>query len=215
MEITLKEYKEPVKVYYYPGDTLFIYFQYNLVDPPQIKKNNHIILIDRHKRFFMAGIDGYFRNFRDTLNWLKSQIKKLAPRKVVVVGCSSGGFAAILFGNLLGVSAVYAFGATTCLDSKKLESWGDARYADQRASLLIEAVERSNSIILGYLDLRNLDYSGETRYALFYSDKIAVDKHHAENMPSSSNILKKAVSTHSEHHIANIKSLLPKIIAKF
>jgi pimeloyl-ACP methyl ester carboxylesterase len=213
MEFTIKEYKSPVKVYHYPGNTLFIYFQYNLVDPTKLKKNNHIILIDRFKKFFLAGIDGYFENFRDLLYWLKSQIEKLAPKKIVVIGCSLGGFSAILFGHLLNAQFVYSFGATTCLDAKKLANWGDTRYKLERDLLIIDALNNSSSKILQYMDLANLDLDESvTQIMLFFSIKIPVDIRHARNISSHKKVIEKPVMTQKDDHIANITEILPLII---
>lgn len=212
MEFTLKEYKSPVKCYYYQGEILYIYFQYNLFDPTKIKKHSHIILIDRFKKFFLAGIDNYFNDFRDTLNWLKQQIELLDPKKVVIIGCSLGGFPAILFGYLLKATYVYTFGATTCLDAEKLAVWGDTRYKNERHLLLLDTISKSNSKIIQYLDLKNLNLVEHgTQYMIFFTKHIPVDRLHAKNIERKGIILKE-VDTKKDHHIANIAEILPKII---
>jgi len=73
----------------------------------------HFPTIDRHFYIdtrtcsYHKGIPGISNTIDETAAYLKEKIKPY--RQVIFLGVSSGGYAAILFGSLLGVSKVLAF----------------------------------------------------------------------------------------------------------
>lgn len=63
--------------------------------------------IDTHTCSYHKGIPGISNTIDETATYLKEKIKPY--KQVIFLGISSGGYAAILFGSLLGVSKVLAF----------------------------------------------------------------------------------------------------------
>ena len=80
--------------------------------------------IDVHTNSYHSGIEGISRNIDETLEYLRKEIKDY--KKVVFLGVSSGGYAAILFGSLLNIQSVVAFIPQTVRRNKIV----DEKYRD-------------------------------------------------------------------------------------
>lgn len=87
--------------------------------------NRHFHL-DRQNAMYHLGIRGETTSVDDTVRYLAEKIR--GYEHVVFLGVSSGGYAAILFGSLLGVQAVLAFIPQTRLYEARPEY--DERYID-------------------------------------------------------------------------------------
>ncbi len=79
--------------------------------------------IDHNRKHYHKGIVGISKNIEETLQYLKNIIKNY--KKVIFIGNSAGGYAAILFGSLLNVNIIIAFIPQTIL---KLNSDFDEKY---------------------------------------------------------------------------------------
>ena len=74
---------------------------------------SRILLRDKHEMHYHFGVDRKRRDWPSLLEYLKIQIQELAPQKVICIGTSSGGYAALVAGYYLGADYVHAFGAQT------------------------------------------------------------------------------------------------------
>jgi hypothetical protein len=83
--------------------------------------------IDKHLKWYHCGIEGISVNIPETVDYLKKQIEGFT--KVVFMGSSAGGTAAILFGSLLNVNTVIAFRPQTILPQHRItvEEYGNLR----------------------------------------------------------------------------------------
>jgi pimeloyl-ACP methyl ester carboxylesterase len=89
---------------------------------------NTIFLRDREQLWYFNGINGFSSDVRTTARTLKKQIKRLNPSNVVFLGTSAGGYAALLYGLLLGneyVDHILAFSPQTFLDATNRETLQD------------------------------------------------------------------------------------------
>ena len=73
--------------------------------------------IDKNKAHYHKGIEGISNNINETTEYLKNIINKY--KKVIFLGTSAGGYAAILFGSLLKVNTVAAFMPQTILEKEE------------------------------------------------------------------------------------------------
>jgi len=72
---------------------------------------NIAVVRDPKSRQFEDGIDETLPTFESVIDWHKRFAASLDHvREIYGVGSSSGGFSSLMFGHLLGVRAVYAFG---------------------------------------------------------------------------------------------------------
>jgi hypothetical protein len=77
---------------------------------------SRILLRDKHRLWYHHGIDRRRRDFSAVLEYLQSEIKLLRPQKLMCIGTSSAGYAALVAGYLLGADYVHAFAPQTLLD---------------------------------------------------------------------------------------------------
>ncbi len=74
--------------------------------------------LDIHRRCYHKGIQDKSTNISETVEYLKHKVKKY--KQVIFIGLSSGGYAALLYGSLVGVSHVIAFFPQTILRSPNI-----------------------------------------------------------------------------------------------
>lgn len=104
------------------GRDLLIYFSW--ADAPRLQgltsfaeyETNAIFIRDPGKSWYNGAIPGLSSNADDLLDLLRAHCAKFDLNRVTVAGTSMGGYAAILFGTLLGAGRVIAIGPQTVLD---------------------------------------------------------------------------------------------------
>ena len=75
--------------------------------------------VDKYFSCYHKGIARKTKNIDDTVEYLKNEITPY--KRVIFIGLSSGGYASILFGSLLGISDVIAFYPQTLLRKPKVD----------------------------------------------------------------------------------------------
>jgi hypothetical protein len=74
--------------------------------------SSRILLRDPSNLLYLTGVGSEAPTFWTLLERLRAELARLNPERVTCVGTSSGGYAALLFGHLLEVDQVHAFGPT-------------------------------------------------------------------------------------------------------
>ncbi len=119
--------------------------------------------------------------------------------RLVVVGTSAGGYAALIFGSLLGADRVLCFGPQTTLDLDVLGGMDDHRWDDR-----IAALRSSRDLDADWADLR-LALPGArrapTQYELFFDSSYRLDRLHAERIGEVDGVRLRAVAG-GEHEVA-------------
>lgn len=84
-----------------------------------------LFLRDKEAKYgYHAGLDGLTDSVESTTEFLKYFIKKLGPKRVTFFGTSIGGFAATLFGYLVGVDDVHVVSSVSFIDPKIRDELG-------------------------------------------------------------------------------------------
>lgn len=78
-----------------------------------------LFLRDIKMRYYLTGLKNNTNNFSETVEFIKNMTVDRGYKKIIAIGCSSGGYAAILYGNLLNFSKIIAFNPQTVLNDKK------------------------------------------------------------------------------------------------
>ena len=134
---------------------------------------NRILLWDRYYMYYHYGVDRDRRDWPSLLDYLKQEIARLQPQKVLCVGTSSGGYAAIVAGHYLKADFVHAFGPQTriTLDRQGIRH---ARHPVHRWRMSI-----SERVYGEALDLASMlgRYNGKTRYFVHYGAGHEIDRH--------------------------------------
>jgi hypothetical protein len=115
-----------------------------------------------------------------TAKLLRSMIAEQRVKRLVVVGTSMGGYAALLFGALLGADRVLSFCPQTTVDPRQLVEMGDMRWTE-RLGLLLDAGELEPR----WLDLRpplSPSRPPKTQFDVFFDPTFRLDLLHAERI---------------------------------
>jgi hypothetical protein len=141
---------------------------------------SRILLRDKFEMHYHYGVDRKRRDWPSLLDYLKRQIEELAPQKVICIGTSSGGYAALVAGYYLGADYVHAFGAQTRIGVDP-ESIRTAVNPRNRRKLY-----RSKRAFRQALDLAPLleKSNGKTNYFLHYCACHETDRDFAQRVAS-------------------------------
>jgi Cupin-like domain len=92
------------------------------------RRINRILVRDFENAWYHRGVRGLGNNIDEVRDSLQKLIAEINPNQIVTIGQSMGAYAAILFGQLLGVDKVLAFGPLSNLNSQNALSIGDTRW---------------------------------------------------------------------------------------
>jgi hypothetical protein len=137
--------------------------------PLNVKK---MFIRDPYMLWYQKGTPGLGTDVPSVAGRLRSIIAEQRVQRTVMIGNSGGGFAAILFGVLIGVDEVHAFNPPTILHEP-----ADTSMPDQ---LLV--LERELGLGSPYLDLRKIlgqSLTDKTTIYIHYSRGDKKDKRHA------------------------------------
>jgi pimeloyl-ACP methyl ester carboxylesterase len=142
------------------------------------------------KRLFVRDLDqawyhrGAPRTGAKTLEELAQALERMIAAqdvdRIVTIGNSSGGYAALAFGALLGADCALSFAPQTVIDPDALRAMGDKRWLDK-----LTALESAGALDHDWLDLRTALPSSRrrpTRYQIYFDTSHRVDRLHAENL---------------------------------
>lgn len=152
---------------------------------------NFIFVKDAHQCWYHAGVRGLGKDIQTTADGLQRKIDKIPHSKLITLGTSAGGYAAILFGHLLKADTIYAFSPQTFLDQANRQRYRDRRYQGE-LSKLYRCKYRSPD----YYDLLTLPPSlrqevGKIHIVLGVDDP--VDTFHVQRMEDWENVSVKRV----------------------
>ena len=142
---------------------------------------NKIFLNCRAEDYYHFGIPGVGQDIEETISTLRDIVQKNSPEipKVYTMGCSMGGYGALIYGALLNASRVLAFGASVPIYSEFLCARSDRQSHLAQFSHLAEKLsgchaekylfygDRTLSDILSIKKFRQLN-AAEYRFLPFY-----------------------------------------------
>jgi hypothetical protein len=139
---------------------------------------NRILLWDRYYMYYHYGVDRKRRDWPSLIAYLQQEIERLRPHKVLCVGTSSGGYAALIAGHHLKVDIVHAFGPQTeiALDRAAIRH---ARHPVNRWRMSVSRRVHREVLDLAPM-LRN--YNGKSRYFVHYSARHEIDRRAASRI---------------------------------
>lgn len=111
------------------------------------KPINRILVRDCQNSWYHREIPGLGRHVDEVAESLTGMIQAIAPSRVIMIGQSMGGYAAIMFGALLQVDAILSFGPLSFLCPKQALTYHDRRWLSVMMAL------EQNPPPVRYLDL--------------------------------------------------------------
>jgi len=158
--------------------------RFHFLDVSQYATYNRIFVRDVFDVWYHKGLVGETGNIEETTDLLREMITRRGFRKVTFVGTSAGGFAAILFGALLGIDVVHAFSPRTFLGIRLRLRHRDFR--SHRSLMRLYSLPKPNRV----LDLKPIlvESDGRTRYFLHFCLESRLDRIHAFHLEQNDRI---------------------------
>lgn len=108
-----------------------------------------VFYIDKEQCWYHKGLKDITKNIKETKRYLKKKIIKNKYKKIIFMGISAGGYAAILFGSLLKIYYVICFIPRTILK----ENYYDEKYKNLKNFINNE----TKYIVYGDLSVKNIN----------------------------------------------------------
>lgn len=173
---------------------------------------NKLFIRDFSQSWYNEGVPSIGDDIAAIEQFIKYIIKEYNITKVVVLGNSAGGYAALLLGYLVSADIVHAFAPQTFLDKwNRLKFW-DTRWKSQIHHLHKTVKTKS------YLDLKtyfsNKEIAGQ--FNIYYCHKNRLDNIHANRLRNKANLLLHSYSEGGHGVIKHLKEtgVLDTILAE-
>ena len=170
--------------------------------------SHQLILTDPHHAWFLKGLPGIGDRPVEVARYLARLCRRLRAERVATVGNSAGAYAAILFGALLEVDEIHAFGPQT-----RLTRFRDARRYPQHIGRLLRDPATGPPFRDLAVLLKHLPHPG-TRIFIHHARLDRLDRRRAERLRSipSVTLLGRPVVGHELMRIYRENGLLPKLL---
>jgi hypothetical protein len=154
---------------------------------------------DLKQAWYHQGVRRHGSTIPEVAEHLNRLIGRQQIERLVVVGTSAGGYAALIFGSLLGADRVLCWGPQTTLDLEVLGQMDDHRWDDKIAGLM-----SSHGLDRDWIDLRRALPAARvapTRYELFFDDAYLPDRLHVERLSDVEGVQLRPIAG-GEHEVA-------------
>lgn len=145
---------------------------------------NKIFIRDFRQSWYHQGILHHSKNIEETLIFLKKLIENENVTKVIFLGNSAGGYAAILFGALLNVNEIIAFSPQTFLNKLNRFLKRDNRW-EREIKNLYKSISSNN-----FLDLKKVlnSYNYNSNIHIYFASNHKLDTSHALHIKNCKNV---------------------------
>lgn len=139
-----------------------------------------VFLRDLHQSWYHRGLPGHATSLVGVADSLRELASAQQVDRLVLAGSSAGGYAALVFGTLLGADSVLCFGPQSVLELEALAEIDDHRWDDQLRTLFC-----SGAMNRDWTDLRTALPRvrwADTRCEIYFDDSMSSDRSHAERL---------------------------------
>lgn len=164
----------------------FPMFEFNNITSG-LKNINKIYLRDLHNLWFHRGLPSVGENIESIADFLRQYTTHPSTQRIVIFGNSGGGYAALLFGDLLQASEIHAFAPKTFINPIRRLIQNDIP-AGNRMRILLRLFFRGQR---KYFDLKKVLHASTRRREnlhIYYSSGHKIDHLHAFRMKSISGV---------------------------
>lgn len=148
-----------------------------LTDGIPVKK---MFVRDPRQSWYHRGMPSHGNTLESVGEVLRGLLAEQDVERLVTVGASAGGYAALVFGALLGADRVLAFAPQTTLDRRVLAEMGDRRW-----DYLLEPLYDKHALEERWVDLRTAlpgALNGHTRASVYFDETVDGDRQHGERL---------------------------------
>jgi hypothetical protein len=144
-----------------------------------------LFLRDLNQAWYQKGVDENINTISKLADFIRTKTLAKKYKKVILIGSSLGGYAAILFGTMLNVNTVIAFAPQSFIDK-----WRRFIYRDKRWLNPVKGVYNNPKKEKKYFDLKvflkTLEY--DTEILVYYGSIHRLDSLHAKRLSEIKNI---------------------------
>lgn len=140
---------------------------------------HRLFVRDRSRAWYQKGVDGFGESIADIAASCRAVATACGAQRVVCIGNSAGGFAALVVGSLLGADQIVAFAPQTFVDR-----WNRVRFLDLRFRNYIQNARRVRRS-LRFTDARPVVKSFGTPQRvidIFFSEDDRLDRIHSSRL---------------------------------
>lgn len=147
--------------------------------------HNKLFIRDFNQSWYQSGLAGHSTNIRSTRDFLENQIQKISPKKILFVGNSMGGFAAILFALLLARGDVVAFAPQSYISPHLKLYYNDFRWLKELCRVYVRSYSERE-----FWDLKPLLKlaTPNQKISIYCASNHTLDRKHASRLSGSSNV---------------------------
>lgn len=172
---------------------------FSFVNVTTVLPAKKLFMRDLDKAWFLRGFRGETTNVEQSVEFLKAEVARAGARRVVLLGYSLGGFAALLYGALLNADAVHAFSPQTFLSF-----WKRLRFRDHRWRRYVWKLHFGNT--RPFHDLRLiLPRSERTQFHIYYAQNSRLDAVHAAYVWGSPGVIHHAYPEGSHRLVTELR----------
>ena len=143
-------------------------------------RTSRIFVRDLAQSWYHRGVPGLGSTIDDAAAGIRTVLESCPPKRLVVTGTSAGGYAALVFGTLLGADVILSIVPQTVVDGELLHAMGDHRCDRQLEKLIADG-----ALDPRWSDLRR-DLPGarrrDTRCEVYFDPDHELDRLHAERL---------------------------------
>lgn len=177
-------------------------------------KVNKVFIRDLMQVWYQSGVPGIGTTIDDIEEKIRNIKETSSSKKLVMIGNSAGGYAAILLGNKLNADSVHAFSPQTFINKKKRFLNLDFRWSRQ-----IYNMYKSGKTISPCFDLKEYlteAINTKTEFNIYYCSRHRLDRAHAMNLSGLKNVVFHDYANGGHNVIKNLKKngKLKKILEK-
>jgi hypothetical protein len=139
-----------------------------------------LLVRDLRQAWYHQGIPGYGDSLLELAGRLREMLAQHDVDRLVTTGNSAGGYAALVFGTLLGADSVLCFAPQTVLEAEALAAMDDHRWDDR-----VQPLTASGVFDTRWTDLRRAlaeARRAHTRYEVYFGNSDRADRLHAERL---------------------------------
>lgn len=145
-----------------------------------------IFLRDFNQMWYQKGVDSNINDLLLLKEFIKHEINLKSYKKIVFLGNSMGGYAAILFGIMINVDEVISFAPQTFIDKTNRLKHLDFRWFKQIKK--IHSSKNKHHIFFNLKHFLNNNSNYKTNINIYFSNKHRLDRLHAKHIKNLKNV---------------------------
>jgi pimeloyl-ACP methyl ester carboxylesterase len=158
-------------------------------------KVDKMYIKDLHQAWYQKGLKGATTDVKGT--WRAIGEVSRYYRRVVMVGNSMGGFAALLFGGMLAVDKVLAFSPQVCITPEWRKANGETRWTKFMAR--VDRVEGTKDV------RRTVRWAHTTDFKIWYSSDFDLDRKHVGLLRGMENVTLYPVKANGHNIVRHLR----------